>query len=134
LKIFSVKPAEFAGGGFVCQDCDQPLKMSFYDRQNRDICPYWKKKKELDDKAGCSDESGELLTKFDDQNQDGFELKEGGADSSKCGSLYTDKPSDNKYWFLAGPLFNNKEMVTITLKETCVSSFQPFVLTMGNLV
>ena len=74
-------PQEFGGdGGVLCQDCGLGLTINSWSKHTRAKCPYWKERKRL----GVDEDPVvmEVAKGWNEGEQDGFSIVEGGADSS----------------------------------------------------
>ena len=92
VRWLGFNPKYFGGdGGLLCQDCGVALTMNSHSKHTRDRCAYWKTKRRV---KGEDEEKveKEIVVGYTDDQQDGFDVKEGGADgecdeaSSRLGS------------------------------------------------
>ena len=80
MSWISLNSKDFGGdGGFLCQDCGQPLTMNSHSKHTRDKCPYWKEKRKVEGRKGEGVEE-KIVRGYADDNQDGFQVQFGGAD------------------------------------------------------
>ena len=81
MSWISLNSKDFGGdGGFLCQDCGQPLTMNSHSKHTRDKCPYWKEKRKVEGRKGEGVEE-KIVRGYADDNQDVFQVQVGGADS-----------------------------------------------------